>query len=225
MNDYFIPFGKYQGYPLEVLFNDKGYLQWFLCQSDAHIHHREIYKEIIHRLIYQETNYQTPTNPKSYNLGASSTSNPISERNKMIAGFIDPSFDWYSFVGDFFNHDESGDITNLRFFADGIPVQFAYSNNKVDGFGEKHVFIQIIKELSDYFEPILQSLLNLKPNNDTVVIFIVGRVNTLGFTEEQVLQIFDSNGIDLLITNPNPTLNTFTFESRASSGAKDDIPF
>jgi len=225
MNDYFIPFGKYQGYPLEVLFNDKGYLQWFLCQSDAHIHHREIYKEIIHRLIYQETNYQTPSNPKSYNLGVSSTSNPISERNKMVSDYVDPSFDWYRFTCEFFDHNEPGDIINLRFFADSIPIQFDYSNTNIEDFGEKHVFIQIVKELSDYFEPILQSLLNLNPDNDNVVIFIVGRVNTLGFTEEQVIQIFDSNRIHLHIKNPNPNQNSFTFESRASSNAKDDIPF
>ncbi|MDI9863516.1 hypothetical protein QM480_04225 [Flectobacillus sp. DC10W] len=219
MTDYFVPFGKYQGNPLDVLINDKKYLQWFLTDCDVYIHHPDIYREIIQRLINPKQKPQTYQKPNDYSLGSPITINPIAERNRMIAYFIDPLFDWQKIALLHCNHDKSGNIMNLKFFANGITAQFDYTNPNIEGFSDKHFSIQMVKELPEDFEPILQSLINLNPDDNHKVILLVDKVFIPEFTEEQIIQIFNSNNIELIIRYPS------TNETNSSLDAKDDIPF
>lgn len=223
MNDFVVPFGKYQGYPIEVLFKDKSYLSWFLCESDAILNYPDVHREIIRRFILNENSKPTYNNLKQHQF-----ENPFIERNRLIADFVNPNFDWNSFISKNFRHEVKGKVSNLKFFNSNITIQLDYQNDDVENFKPVHINLDVQVDINDDFQYILNKLIKIdSQNSDSQTILVVHMVSSSGFSEEDLINIFQTNNINLIILTPKPKSSGIrTFGTKVHSNEPDiNYPF
>jgi hypothetical protein len=225
MNDLIIPFGKYQGYALDALFRDKSYLQWFLCESDSIMNHRVIHRELIRRLIFND-NFFSKSSQNTFK--SNQFENSLIERNKLLAELINPDFDWDYFIANQFEHEVKGEVSNLIFFNQNITFQLDYKNDNIENFTPVHFNIDFQVEINDDFQYLLNELIKIDLNDpDSRTILITYKINTLGFSEEDIIRIFQTNKITLLNLNPKPKDSSIvTKGSKANSNESEhQYPF
>jgi hypothetical protein len=196
-----IPFGKYKGQPIEVLMQDKQYLEWLQCQDWFKNKYQTINTLIIN-------NFQEPSETP--------------EHNKLQAMFTDEQFcikvaslsnQFINFNTDYFNDWSKGNLkqkeekiidkeitsASCKFERNSIDVELSYSYEYNWHWGAKgggslgRLLIELKPEIGDDYPAILRQM-----HNNKSFVLITERYTGKGATLEQFKKIFAASNIQVI---------------------------
>lgn len=146
-----IPFGKYEGQAIDILFKDPNYLNWFLKETNLPTSYKELYNEIIKELVKRVT-----------------ISEDYLARNTAI--FKTLNSDIKEFISERLGHEIHGELCNLTFFSNNSPVTFDYINTAIESFPTTRISVDFIHTIPSDIKSILDKFSNTPESNSKTVI-------------------------------------------------------
>lgn len=178
MSNEIIPFGKYKGQPVDVLMNDKPYLEWLQGQEWFTSRYQNINTLIIN-------NFREPTETP--------------EHNKLQALFLDGKF-LYQFVDHLkskyanqfcfeLKDEESNQWVQYKYgdkeWTEIMEAKIAFEEKGIDVVWGRHLSIEIKPILSHDYPAVLRQMKNQGCN-----VLFIETFSAEGLTIEQVRKIF-----------------------------------
>lgn len=155
----YIPFGKYEGQSIDILFKDPTYLNWFLKETDIPTKYKELYNSIITELVKRIT-----------------ISEDYVARNTAIFKTLNSNLK--EFISERLGHEIHGELSNLTFFSNNSPVTFDYINTAIDSFPTTSISVDFIHTIPSDIKSILDKFSSTPESNSKTVIITYNALAT-----------------------------------------------
>ncbi len=170
-----VPFGKYKGQPIEVLVNDRQYLDWLTAQPWFRERHENLYTIIIN-------NFAEPSETP--------------EHNKLQAKFLDNNF-CLKCIKLAYTNLPIEKVTGCQFEAGGVDVIINLQLKSNDCYYHDNCYVEVKPDIADDYPAVLRQMKRCI-SNSWKAILLVDRYNATGATREQFVEIFKRANIAVI---------------------------